>query len=67
MPVDIEVFVAGDGVTFPQRGDRVVIHYVGMFEDGTEFDSSRARGRPLQFDIGLGKVISGWDNGISRV
>lgn len=53
----------GDG---PQAkaGDRVTVHYVGMFEDGTVFDDSRANGDPLEFLLGQGNLIPGWEEGL---
>jgi FKBP-type peptidyl-prolyl cis-trans isomerase len=36
-------------------------HYRGMLEDGTVFDSSYGRGRPLTIMVGVGEVIKGWD------
>ena len=44
-------------------GDTVSVHYTGLLEDGTEFDSSEG-GQPFQFTIGAGQVIEGWDQGI---
>lgn len=44
-------------------GDLVSVHYTGMLEDGTEFDSS-VGGDPFQFTIGAAQVIEGWDQGI---
>lgn len=44
-------------------GDLVSVHYTGTLEDGTEFDSS-AGGEPIQFVLGNGQVIPGWDEGI---
>ena len=44
-------------------GDTVSVHYTGMLEDGTEFDSSEG-GQPFQFTIGAGQVIEGWEQGI---
>lgn len=52
-----KVLRAGHGET-PQEGDRVVCHYRGTFLDGTEFDSSYARGRPAVFAVS--RVIPGW-------
>lgn len=45
----------------PKPGDLVKIHYVGYLEDGTVFDSSRARNEPFQFHLGESEVIDGWD------
>jgi len=49
----------------PQPGDTVSVHYTGMLDDGTVFDTSRTRGQPIQFVLGRGQVIAGWDEGIA--
>lgn len=46
----------------PRPTDTVTIHYVGRFIDGSEFDSSVARGRPATFP--LGRLIAGWQEGV---
>ncbi|MCC5646165.1 FKBP-type peptidyl-prolyl cis-trans isomerase [Nostoc sp. CHAB 5824] len=56
----------GTGAT-PQPGQTVEVHYVGTLEDGTKFDSSRDRGQPFSFKIGIGQVIKGWDEGLSTM
>lgn len=56
----------GTGAT-PQPGQTVEVHYVGTLEDGTQFDSSRDRGQPFSFKIGVGQVIKGWDEGLSTM
>ncbi|KAG1786617.1 peptidyl-prolyl cis-trans isomerase [Suillus plorans] len=67
MGVSIETIVPGDGKTFPKRGDTVTIHYVGTLENGTPFDSSRDRKEPFVTQIGVGKVIKGWDEGVPQL
>lgn len=61
--IDLEV---GDGDA-PGLGDTVVVHYTGWLEDGTQFDSSVDRGKPFEFQIGMGGVIRGWDQGIATM
>src|SRR5262245_28676220 len=51
----------------PKNGDTVVVHYTGMLTNGVTFDSSRANGDPLQFKLGIGQVIKGWDEGFSNL
>lgn len=49
----------------PTPGQRVEVHYTGSLLDGTKFDSSLDRGQPFVFTLGVGQVISGWDEGIA--
>lgn len=46
-------------------GNVVKVHYVGKLENGTEFDNSVKRGEPIEFPLGQGAVIKGWDEGIA--
>ena len=50
-----------------QTGKAVSVHYVGTFDDGTEFDSSRSKGEPLTFQVGAGQVIPGFDNAVANM
>ena len=49
----------------PIAGQTVKVHYTGILEDGTQFDSSHDRGRPFSFQLGQGRVIKGWDEALS--
>lgn len=48
----------------PELGRPVSMHYTGKLLDGTVFDSSIERGMPFQFNLGVGQVIAGWDEGV---
>ena len=50
-------------MTQAKSGDTVKIHYTGTLDDGTEFDSSAGRD-PLEFELGSGQVIPGFDNAV---
>ena len=53
----------GDGIK-AEKGKTVSVHYKGQLLDGTVFDSSYKRNQPIDFNVGMGQVIPGWDEGI---
>jgi len=57
----VQEIIAGEGAS-PTANDMVKCHYEGTLVDGTIFDSSYARGEPIEF--GLGQVIKGWTEGL---
>jgi peptidylprolyl isomerase len=65
-PTDLVItdVVEGDGAQ-ATSGNTVVVHYVGVAHStGEEFDASYNRGAPLDFRLGVGQVITGWDQGV---
>ena len=55
--------IQGEGAEIVNHS-KIKVHYIGMLEDGTKFDSSYDRGEPFSFQIGLRQVIKGWEKGI---
>jgi peptidylprolyl isomerase len=65
-PAELEItdIWEGDGPV-ASAGDRVTVHYVGVAHStGEQFDASWDRGEPLSFQLGAGRVIAGWDQGL---
>ncbi len=65
-PTELEIsdIWQGDGAV-AKSGDTVQVHYVGVaYSTGEEFDTSWSRGAPLEFRLGVGQVIAGWDQGV---
>ena len=62
--LDIVDISEGDGPE-AKPGQNVRVHYVGVaYSTGEEFDASWNRGEPLEFRLGAGRVIPGWDQGL---
>lgn len=62
--LQIEDLAVGEGDE-AAAGQLVSVHYTGWLTDGTKFDSSVDRGKPFQFQLGAGRVIKGWDQGVA--
>lgn len=58
-----KVFEEGYGVK-PKAGQKIKAHYAGYLLSGAKFDASYDRGSPLSFDVGMGRVIKGWDEAL---
>ncbi|KAL3434305.1 FK506-binding protein 1A [Aspergillus tetrazonus] len=67
MGVEVQRISPGDGKNFPKPGDTVSIHYTGTLADGSKFDSSRDRPGTFVTQIGVGRVIKGWDEGVLQL
>ena len=65
-PTDLVVTEVREGAGAEAvAGKQVLVHYVGVAHStGEEFDASYNRGEPLSFRLGVGQVISGWDQGV---
>ncbi|HMO10980.1 MAG TPA: FKBP-type peptidyl-prolyl cis-trans isomerase [Actinotalea sp.] len=59
----VEVLVQGSGDTV-QAGDTIEVNYYGQIWNGRMFDNSYDRGASIDFPIGVGAVIGGWDDGL---
>lgn len=55
--------------TGPQlkAGDTVILNYTGTLTNGMKFDSSYDRNKPFEFNLGAGRVIKGWDEGVAKL
>ena len=58
--------VVGKG-EMPKTGQTVSVNYTGWLTNGKKFDSSFDRNQPLDFKLGVGQVIKGWDEGVSTM
>merc|ERR1739838_312419 len=68
MGVEIETITeAPNSEDKPTVGCNVMVHYTGTLTNGKKFDSSRDRGQPFVFPLGIGKVIKGWDEGVAQM
>ena len=63
MPFEYQILKPGEGDSI-RSGQIIKVHYKGWLSDSTYFDNSYERGEPLEFTLGVGQVIPGWDKGL---
>lgn len=64
-PSGLHYIIEKEGTgAMPVKGSKVSVHYAGFLTDGQKFDSSYDRNQPIEFQLGIGQVIPGWDEGI---
>ena len=64
----LQTIIHKDGTgEFPKEGQVVTVHYRGLLADGHEFDNSHTRGAPIEFPVGVGYVIKGWDEALLKM
>lgn len=67
-PTGLKYWVLREGSGDPPRpGQTVYVHYTGWLANGTKFDSSLDRGQPLDFVLGEGRVIKGWEEAVGTM
>ena len=68
LQVHLQTIKPGDDSIRPTEGDVLTVHYTGTLrDDGSEFDSSRAKKQPFTFTLGKGEVIRGWELGLVQM
>ena len=58
--------IPGSGISIKNHY-KITVHYIGILEDGTEFDNSYKRNQPFEFQYGLRQVIEGWETGLKEM
>ena len=67
----VETLTSGDGINYPKEGQSVTVHYCAYIgsecKQNAKFDSTRDRGKPFKFKLGVGQVIKGLDDGVAQL
>ncbi|MBL7817124.1 MAG: FKBP-type peptidyl-prolyl cis-trans isomerase [Saprospiraceae bacterium] len=68
LPSGLKIAILREGTgAMPKKGEVVLVNYCGATKDGNKFDESFPRGEPINFPIGVGQVIPGWDEGLMNL
>ena len=68
LPSGLKIVVLREGTgPLPKKGEVVLVNYYGAMKDGKKFDESFSRGEPINFPVGAGQVIPGWDEGLMNL
>lgn len=68
LPSGLKIAILKEGTgAMPKKGEVVLVNYYGALKDGKKFDESFTRGEPINFPVGAGQVIPGWDEGLMNL
>ncbi len=68
LPSGLKIAVLKEGTgALPKKGEVVLVNYYGALKTGVKFDESFTRGEPINFPLGAGQVIPGWDEGVAQL
>ncbi len=68
LPSGLKIAVLNEGTgNLPKKGEMVLVNYYGALKSGKKFDDSFSRGQPINFPVGVGQVIPGWDEGLMQL
>ncbi len=68
LPSGLKIAVLKEGTgAMPKKGEVVLVNYYGALKSGVKFDESFTKGQPINFPLGAGRVIPGWDEGVAQL
>jgi FKBP-type peptidyl-prolyl cis-trans isomerase FkpA len=68
LPSGLKIAVLKEGTgALPKKGEVVLVNYYGALKTGVKFDESFTKGEPINFPLGTGQVIPGWDEGLAQM
>jgi FKBP-type peptidyl-prolyl cis-trans isomerase FkpA len=68
LPSGLKIAILKEGTgALPKKGEVVLVNYYGALKTGVKFDESFTKGEPINFPLGAGRVIPGWDEGVAQL